>query len=278
MPATPLPFGHAGRRALTDFHPGTMADRCSPRPTAHAGHGCARATLLLIALAALDVPATTRFVAAEGSSPAHPFASWETAARSIQDALLDAPEGTEIVVTNGVYNTGGRFAYNPIPGWSSTKRSPCEASTGPRSPGSKAARACAALSSGFDATLSGFTLTGGNAVLGGAVWCRESTWSCHRRSDHRLRSRRGPGRTGRRSLGRARPQLPHRAQQRPRRRGHLRIPARQLPGRRKPRHPREWRHLRLADKLHRGRKPGPVPWRGCRRRPWSIRSSTSTRA
>lgn len=130
------------------------------------------ATLLLIVLPAFPNPAATRFVAAEGSSPAHPFASWETAASSIQDALLDAPAGTEIVVTNGVYNTGGRFAYESNSRVVLDKPVTVRSVNGPgvtRIEGGPGMR-CALVSDG--ATLSGFTLAGGHGVLGGGVWCR----------------------------------------------------------------------------------------------------------
>src|SRR5688572_7474367 len=49
----------------------------------------------------------TRFVAADSPSPEPPYSSWATAARTIQEAIDIAEYGDTVLVTNGVYNTGG---------------------------------------------------------------------------------------------------------------------------------------------------------------------------
>ena len=54
----------------------------------------------------------TLYVNATSRNPLEPYENWQTAAVNIQDAIDVASTGDEIVVTNGIYGTGGRVLYD----------------------------------------------------------------------------------------------------------------------------------------------------------------------
>src|SRR5260221_8619207 len=70
--------------------------------------------ILFLLLVALQASAAVRYVSVANPNPSPPFTNWPRAARAIQDAIDIAQPGDEIVVTNGVYRTGGRVVYGTL--------------------------------------------------------------------------------------------------------------------------------------------------------------------
>jgi hypothetical protein len=74
--------------------------------------------IVLCLLEGWHATATVLYVDRNSTDPVPPFSSWATAATSLQDAVDAATNGDEILVTNGIYQTGGR----PLPGSVLTNR------------------------------------------------------------------------------------------------------------------------------------------------------------
>lgn len=143
----------------------------------------------LILLLSLQAPAAVRYVNLNNASPSAPFTSWATAATNIQHAIDESVLGDEVLVTNGLYNVGGRVVFGAMTNRVAVDRPMTVRSVnGPLVTAiegfltnNDSAVRCVYLTNG--AALVGFTLTNGSTrndgdwdreVSGGGAWC-EST-------------------------------------------------------------------------------------------------------
>lgn len=135
------------------------------------------------------IPPPLAYVSPASTNPVPPYVSWQTAATNIQDAVDGVIYGTHILVTNGLYQSGGRMKYGALTNrLTIDKPVVVQSVNGPTvtaiqgNPviGDTAVR-CAYLTNG--ATLNGFTLVNGATRAtgdvskersGGGIWC-EST-------------------------------------------------------------------------------------------------------
>jgi hypothetical protein len=150
-----------------------------------------------LALLAFNTSATVLYVDASCANPTPPYAGWSTAATNIQDAVDAATDGDFVLVTNGVYQTGGRVVYGSLTnrvvinklitmqsvnGPAVTVIQGCQ---DPNSINGDVAVRCAYLTNG--ASFSGFTLTNGATLndqfeslddrlySGGGIYCESLT-------------------------------------------------------------------------------------------------------
>lgn len=131
----------------------------------------AQSATLLLTISLINLPpsafAATRYVSPVGSQTI-PYTTWATAARDIQTAVDAAAYGDTILVTNGVYATGGRVAQGSLLNRVAIEKAITVRSVnGPehtviqgQGPQGPQAMRCAYV--GYNAVLSGFTLSGGN--------------------------------------------------------------------------------------------------------------------
>jgi PKD domain-containing protein len=138
--------------------------------------------------------AAVHYVDLNSANPIPPYTNWATAATVVQDAVDAAVAGDEVVVSNGIYATGGRAMYGTMTNrvavdkplsLQSVNGSQFTMIQGYQVPGTTngdAAIRCVYLTNG--ASLSGFTLTNGATHAawyntaedsGGGLWCESAT-------------------------------------------------------------------------------------------------------
>jgi hypothetical protein len=115
----------------------------------------------LFLLSNLSGSANTLLVSRTSLNPTPPYANWDTAAANIQDAINVASSGDLVLVTNGVY-PAGLIVYKPLTVLSIN---------GPQVTAIDGAAASRCVSMSDGASLSGFTLTNGWALMGGGISC-----------------------------------------------------------------------------------------------------------
>lgn len=138
------------------------------------------AAAALLLLTAVSGPAATFYVNVNSTNPVAPYSGWATAATAIQDAAGMASSGDMVLVTNGVYKTGG---LKEVPADITNRVVITSAVTvqsvngplvtiiqgyqPPASSNVNSAVRCALVQNG--GILGGFTLTGGQAGTGNYV-------------------------------------------------------------------------------------------------------------
>src|SRR6266478_8220475 len=111
----------------------------------------------LLPLSVVNVSAGVHYVDVNSTNATLPYVSWTTAATNIQDAVDAALAGDEIVVTNGIYATGGRD-YNRV---AVDKPLSLRSITGPQFTAIDGGHSVRCVYLTNSATLSGFTLSNG---------------------------------------------------------------------------------------------------------------------
>jgi hypothetical protein len=124
------------------------------------------------------------YVDPNSAAPSSPYATWSTAAVSIQDAVDAASSGDQVFVTNGTYQTGARVVYGALTNrLVINKPITVQSVNGPNSTlivGGPQTR-CVYL--GTNAVINGFTIANGQTKTagdsiheqsGGGLWCEPS--------------------------------------------------------------------------------------------------------
>jgi hypothetical protein len=166
------------------------------------GPGFAMTMAAVLLAAGQTGAATVRYVDANNFNPVFPYTNWGTAAAVIQEAIDAADPGDQVLVTNGVYEAGGRPGYSQLtnrvaiykpltlesvngPGVTVIKGFQVANQSAINTNGYLSVR-CAYLTNG--AALIGFTLTNGGVWVlasdahdqtGGGAWCETGAVVCN---------------------------------------------------------------------------------------------------
>ena len=144
--------------------------------------GNARIVNGTVDIGAYEFQGNIRYVSLNSSHPLAPYSDWSIAATRIQDAVDAAAAGDTVLVTNGIYATGGRKWFDSGTNQVTVTNSIILQSVngpsvtiiqGRQAAGTNAVR-CVLL--GANAVLTGFTMTNGEGGIGnypdgGGVYC-----------------------------------------------------------------------------------------------------------